>query len=82
MTISGPPAGRRDQLRQPRLAEVVAGVLRERIVNGELGDGDLLPKQDELIEEYRISRPTLREALRILEGEGLLSSGAAALAGR
>ncbi len=52
--------------------EVVAGVLRERIVNGELGDGDLLPKQDELIEEYRISRPTLREALRILEGEGLL----------
>ena len=51
---------------------MVAGVLRERIVNGELGDGDLLPKQDELIEEYRISRPTLREALRILEGEGLL----------
>ena len=57
MTISGPPAGRREQLRQPRLAEVVAGVLRERIVNGELGDGDLLPKQDELMEEYRISRP-------------------------
>jgi DNA-binding FadR family transcriptional regulator len=72
VTISGPPAGRREQLRQPRLAEVVAGVLRERIVNGELGDGDLLPKQDELMEEYRISRPTLREALRILEGEGLL----------
>jgi GntR family transcriptional regulator, transcriptional repressor for pyruvate dehydrogenase complex len=72
VTITGPPAGRREQLRQPRLAEVVAGVLRERIVNGDLGDGDLLPKQDELIEEYRISRPTLREALRILEGEGLL----------
>jgi GntR family transcriptional regulator, transcriptional repressor for pyruvate dehydrogenase complex len=72
VTITGPPAGRREQLRQPRLAEVVAGVLRERIVTGELGDGDLLPKQDELIEEYRISRPTLREALRILEGEGLL----------
>lgn len=73
MTFTGPAAGRREQLRQPRLAEVVAGVLRERIVNGELGDGDLLPKQDELIEEYRISRPTLREALRILEGEGLLT---------
>lgn len=72
MTITRAPAGRREQLRQPRLADVVAGVLRDRIVNGELGDGDLLPKQDELIEEYRISRPTLREALRILEGEGLL----------
>jgi DNA-binding FadR family transcriptional regulator len=63
---------RRDQLRQPRLAEVVASVLRERIIDGTLGDGDLLPKQDELIEEFRISRPSLREALRILESEGLI----------
>ena len=73
MAITGSSAGRREQLRQPRLAEVVAGVLRERIVDGQLGDGDMLPKQDELIAEYRISRPTLREALRILEGEGLLT---------
>jgi GntR family transcriptional regulator, transcriptional repressor for pyruvate dehydrogenase complex len=64
---------RRAQLRQPRLADMVASVLRERIVNGDLGDGDLLPKQDELLEEFRISRPSLREALRILESEGLLT---------
>jgi GntR family transcriptional regulator, transcriptional repressor for pyruvate dehydrogenase complex len=63
---------RRSQLRQPRLAEVVASVLRERIIDGTLGDGDLLPKQDELLEEFRISRPSLREALRILESEGLI----------
>ena len=66
-------APRRTQLRQPRLADMVASVLRERIVNGELSDGDLLPKQDELLEEFRISRPSLREALRILESEGLLT---------
>jgi DNA-binding FadR family transcriptional regulator len=65
-------ADRRAQLRQPRLAEVVAGVLRERIIDGTLADGDLLPKQDELLEEFRISRPSLREALRILESEGLI----------
>lgn len=65
-------APRREQLRQPRLAEVVASVLRERIIDGSLGDGDLLPKQDELLEEFRISRPSLREALRILESEGLI----------
>jgi DNA-binding FadR family transcriptional regulator len=64
---------RRAQLRQPRLADLVASVLRERIVNGDLGDGALLPKQDELLEEFRISRPSLREALRILESEGLLT---------
>jgi DNA-binding FadR family transcriptional regulator len=66
-------APRRGQLRQPRLADMVASVLRERIVDGKLQDGDLLPKQDELLEEFRISRPSLREALRILESEGLLT---------
>lgn len=64
---------RRAQLRQPRLAEVVASVLRERILDGQLGDGAELPKQDELLDEFRISRPSLREALRILENEGLLT---------
>lgn len=62
----------RAQLRQPRLADAVAAVLRERIIDGSLHDGDLLPKQDELLEEFRISRPSLREALRILENEGLI----------
>jgi DNA-binding FadR family transcriptional regulator len=52
---------------------MVASVLRERFVDGKLADGDLLPKQDELLEEFRISRPSLREALRILESEGLLT---------
>jgi DNA-binding FadR family transcriptional regulator len=70
---TAPAAPRRGQLRQPRLADMVASVLRERIVDGKLGNGDLLPKQDELLEEFRISRPSLREALRILESEGLLT---------
>jgi DNA-binding FadR family transcriptional regulator len=55
------------------MAEVVAGVLRERIIDGEFADGELLPKQDELLEEFRISRPSMREALRILEDEGLIT---------
>lgn len=61
-----------DQLYQPRLAEMIAGVLRSRIVEGEIADGARLPKQDELLREFRVSRPSLREALRILEAEGLL----------
>ena len=59
------------KLRTPRLAEVVAAVLRERIVEGRLQEG--LPKQDDLLQEFGISRPSLREALRQLESEGLLS---------
>jgi GntR family transcriptional repressor for pyruvate dehydrogenase complex len=63
----------RMQLRQPRLAEMVAGVLRRRILNGELTDGALLPKQEELIEQFNVSKPSIREALRILETEGLIT---------
>jgi len=52
---------------------MVADGLRERILSGELGDGDLLPKQDDLLAEFRVSPPSIREALRILETEGLIT---------
>jgi DNA-binding FadR family transcriptional regulator len=67
------PSGRGAQLRQPRIADLIASRLRTRIVNGEIADGNLLPKQDELLEEFEVSRPSLREALRILETEGLIT---------
>jgi GntR family transcriptional repressor for pyruvate dehydrogenase complex len=60
------------QLHQPRVAELVADALRQRILDGELDDGDLLPNQDELLLEFGISKPSLREAMRILEAEGLV----------
>jgi DNA-binding FadR family transcriptional regulator len=52
---------------------MVADGLRERILSGELGDGDMLPKQDDLLAEFRVSPPSIREALRILETEGLIT---------
>ncbi|HEX4863813.1 MAG TPA: FCD domain-containing protein, partial [Acidimicrobiales bacterium] len=61
------------QLRQPRVAEMVAEALRERIVSGELPDGSSLPKQDDLLEEFGVSKPSAREAFRILETEGLVT---------
>lgn len=63
----------RHQLRQPRLAEMIADVLRERILSGKLADGQSLPKQDDLLDEFRVSLPSIREALRILETEGLVT---------
>jgi GntR family transcriptional regulator, transcriptional repressor for pyruvate dehydrogenase complex len=48
-------------------------VLRERIVTGQLRDGDSLPRQEDLLQEFGVSRPSLREALRILEAEGLIT---------
>jgi DNA-binding FadR family transcriptional regulator len=52
---------------------MVADGLRDRILSGELGDGDMLPKQDDLLAEFGVSPPSLREALRILETEGLIT---------
>ncbi len=58
--------------RLPRMAELVASNLRRRIIGGELADGAELPREAELLAEFGVSRPSLREALRILETEGLI----------
>jgi DNA-binding FadR family transcriptional regulator len=62
-------AGRR--VPQYRIAETVAAELRTRILDG---DGDYrLPTQDQLVTEFGVSYPSIREALRILETEGLVT---------
>lgn len=76
--MSEPPISRdaspvRAQLRQPRLAEMVAKLLRDRIMAGEFGHGDELPRQEDLLAEFQVSKPSIREALRILETEGLIT---------
>ena len=64
------PLGR---VRQSNLAELVAGVLGQRIVDGQLSGGDLLPKQEDLARVFGTSSASVREGLRILEGEGLVT---------
>jgi GntR family transcriptional repressor for pyruvate dehydrogenase complex len=61
------------QLRQPRLAEIIAAKLRDDILTGKLAEGDLIPRQEQLLRDFRTSLPAVREALRILETEGLIS---------
>jgi DNA-binding FadR family transcriptional regulator len=51
----------------------IADELRRRIITGELDEGDSLGHEPDLIEQFGVSRPSLREALRILEAEGLIS---------
>lgn len=53
-------------------ADRVAAELRREIVTGVLRPGDRLPSERELQEHFDISRPTLREALRLLESESLI----------
>jgi DNA-binding FadR family transcriptional regulator len=51
----------------------IADELRRLIIRGELDEGDSLGHEPDLIERFGVSRPSLREALRILEAEGLIS---------
>lgn len=60
-------------VRVPKTAELVATRIRRQIVLGELEQGDALPSESMLMEEFDISRPTMREAFRILESEGLIT---------
>src|ERR1700739_3358363 len=59
-------------VRVPKAGEMVAAQLRRQIVTGELREGDALPSETELMEQFGISRPTLREAFRILESEHII----------
>jgi DNA-binding FadR family transcriptional regulator len=61
------------RIRKARAADRVAGELRDRILAGDFAAGDLLSKQEELLRDTGVSLPSLREALRILETEGLIT---------
>lgn len=56
----------------PKIAQVIAADIRKKIVCGELKVGENLPPEGKLAELYEVSRPTIRETLRILESERLV----------
>lgn len=62
------------QVNVPKAADVLADLLREKILTGELEAGADLPNERDLGEKAGLSRATVREALRILEGEGLIAT--------
>jgi DNA-binding FadR family transcriptional regulator len=61
------------RLRQPRLAEIIAERYRAEILGGRLAAGARLPRQEELALELGVSPAVVRESLRILETEDLIT---------
>ncbi|MBI9087064.1 MAG: FadR family transcriptional regulator [Desulfobacterales bacterium] len=60
------------QPRKPRLFQNLVEQIESAIMEGRLKIGDRLPSQREMVEMFKTSRATLREALRVLEQKGLI----------
>lgn len=60
--------------RRQRLSETITSQIEQLIVDGTLKPGDTLPSERDLSKQLGVSRPSLREALLVLESHGLLQA--------
>lgn len=58
----------------PRISDAVVSQLERLILEGALKPGDRLPPERELAQKLSVSRPTLREAIVIMQARGLLQA--------
>jgi DNA-binding FadR family transcriptional regulator len=61
------------EFRVPKLAELIAEQIHIEIRQGRLREGDSLPSEAVIMTSFGASRPPVREALRILESDGLIT---------
>jgi DNA-binding FadR family transcriptional regulator len=62
-----------EQIRVEPAYRKVATALMDRILDRTLRDGDRLPSETELARQFGVNRSTVREAVRELEGNGLVT---------
>jgi len=55
-----------------RITEEIVSQIREQIAEGELKAGDRLPSERDMAQQLGVSRPTVREALQVLEHTGFV----------
>lgn len=72
MISSAPPAHRINRRSALPLYQQIYEQLRRKIAGGQLKPGDALPTEADLIEQYRVSRATVRQAMDALVQDGLI----------
>lgn len=60
-------------VKRDKLPQQIIRNIRNMVLEGRLKTGDKLPSEQELIKKFSVSRQTMREVLRVLEAQGLLS---------
>ena len=61
-----------EPVRSTRIYEEIVRQIRIMIADGHLKSGDRLPPERDLAERFRVSRTSVREAMRALESRGLI----------
>src|ERR1700761_3394215 len=67
------PARLREARRRAKISQIVAAEIVRYVVDERLEEGDRLPTEAEMLEEFGVGRGSPREALRLLEAYGLIS---------
>ena len=62
-----------EPIKPTRAHEAILAQLQCKILEGELAPGDRLPSERVMMETFGVSRPTVREALRVAESMGLVA---------
>lgn len=78
-TTAGPRGPGRSAV--PKAAAAVLSELRRQIACGEIAEDGNLPTEGELVARFGVSRTPIREAIRVLEMEGLILSSQGARGG-
>ncbi len=55
-----------------RVSDQITNVLKQAILDGKLMPGDKLPPEEKIAMQFKVSKVTMREALREMETEGLI----------
>lgn len=56
-----------------RVSQVIVDQIKDLVRNGSLNPGDRLPSERDLCGQFGVSRVTIREALRVLETNGMVT---------
>ncbi|MBY6161791.1 transcriptional regulator NanR [Mameliella alba] len=67
------PAQAQDKIVRQKLSDQVLERLQERIASGVLAPGSQMPSERELMAEFGVGRPAVREAMQRLNDAGLIS---------
>jgi GntR family transcriptional repressor for pyruvate dehydrogenase complex len=63
-----------EQVASSTAAETIAAQLRDALIDGRIQPGDRLATEPEMASDFGVSRSTVREAIRILRGQGFVQT--------